>query len=477
MALPTISRSLELVDRAVGGAARRRILVVLAGVLGLAGADQATVGASATQLRHSLHLTHTDLGLIAAVSQLVAAIIAVPLGTLVDRVNRTKMLAIGVTSWAVVMAASATAQSFVQLVLIRCALGGAIAIAAPATASLIGDYFSPQERGRIWGYVLTGELLGTGVGFTVAGSLAAISWRASFACLALPAIVLARFVRRLPEPVRRGGPIAEGEADPQPQPEMSAAQRTLVSEAAPYPELVIDTDPSRWPLRRSVSYVLRVRTNVVLIIAGSAGYFFFAGARAFGIEFVKGQYGVGQAVASSLTLVLGGFAIAGVLASGRLSDRWGHGHPNARIYMAAAMLGVAALAFLPALLVTSFGLGIACLGGAAFALAAVNPPVDAGRLDIMHPTLWGRAEAVRSVVKQPAEATAPLLFGFLADHLGGGGHSGLQTTFLVMLIPLACSVLLVLRARRTYTRDVATAAASIQHLRKRAEREACEVTA
>jgi MFS family permease len=469
--LSAITRSIDRVDRALGGPERRRVLLVLAAVLGLAGADQATVGASATQLRHSLGLTHTDLGLIAGVSQFVAAVVAVPLGTLVDRINRTRMLAIGVLCWAVVMGVSAASQSFTQLVLIRCALGGAVAIAAPASASLVGDYFAPEERGRIWGYVLTGELIGTGLGFTVAGSLAAVSWRASFAALALPALLLARFVRRLPEPARGGaGHLAGGDAPATETagPVMSRAQQAMMDEAQPYPELVIETDPSGWPLRRAVRYVLRVRTNVVLILAGSAGYFFFAGARAFGIEYVKQQYGVGQTVASTMTLVLGLFAVAGVLASGQLSDRWGlHGHPRARVYVAAAMLAVATVMFLPALLVTSFGAGVVLLGAAAFALAAVNPPVDAGRLDIMPPALWGRAEAVRSLVKQPAEATAPLVFGLLADHLEGGGQAGLQATFLVMLVPLAASVFLVLRARRTYARDVATAALSIERTYRR----------
>jgi hypothetical protein len=126
------------------------------------------------------------------------------------------------------------------------------------------------------------------------------------------------------------------------------------------------------------------------------------------------------------------------------------------------MLGVAAVLFVPALLVTSLGLGITFMGLAALALAAINPPADAARLDIMHPTLWGRAEAVRSVVKQPAEAIAPLLFGVLADHIAGGGHAGLRAAFLIMLAPLVAAVVVVFHARNIYPRDVATAAASIE---------------
>jgi len=249
---------------------------------------------------------------------------------------------------------------------------------------------------------------------------------------------------------------------------MSQAQSAAAAADAidPADDLVIEDDPQTWRLARAVRYVLRIRTNVILIVAGASGYFFFSGVRAFGIEFVKAQYDVGQAFASTLALILGVFAIGGVLASGWLSDRLGAaGRLTARVSVGAVALAGATVLFVPALLVTRLAWGVLSLGAAAFFLAALNPPLDAGRLDIMHPALWGRAEAVRTVVRQPAEAVAPLLFGVLADHLYGGGHRGLQLAFLIMLVPLALSVVVLLQARRTYPVDVATAAASIERTR------------
>lgn len=465
-------------DAALGGPARRHVLLLLAAVLGLSSADQATIGASATQLRDSLHLSHAQLGLLAAVSGLVGAAATIPFGVLVDRVDRTRLLAAGVAFWALVMAVSATAGSFVELLLIRCALGAVVAVAAPSAASLIGDFFAPAERGRIWGYVLTGELVGAGVGFTIAGGLASVSWRASFLVLSVPAVALAVLVWRLPEPARAGrGRLAKGSRnvrrsadrpasdDDANDPVMSKAQAAAAASdaARPDPDLIIEDDPHDWSLWHAVRYVLRIRTNVILIVTGASGYFFFAGARAFGVEFVKGQYGVGQTFASMLALILGVFAIGGVLVSGRLSDRLGaDGRLTARVTVGAVALAGATVLFVPALLLTTAVTGVLALGGAAFCLAALNPPLDAGRLDIMHPRLWGRAEAVRTVVRQPAEAVAPLLFGVLADNIAGGGHEGLQVTFLIMLLPLAVSILVLLRARKTYPSDVATAVASIQ---------------
>src|SRR6187200_3598143 len=94
---------------------------------------------------------------------------------------------------------------------------------------------------------------------------------------------------------------------------------------------------------------------------------------------------------------------------------------------------------------------------AVLALAAQNPPLDAARLDIVPALLWGRAEGVRTFLRTVAQAFAPLLFGAVSDHVFGGGRSGLQWTFVVMLLPLLASAYLLFRALRTYPRDVASA--------------------
>jgi hypothetical protein len=76
------------------------------------------------------------------------------------------------------------------------------------------------------------------------------------------------------------------------------------------------------------------------------------------------------------------------------------------------------------------------------------------------PLLWGRAEAVRTSLRTMAQALAPLLFGAVSDYVFGGGRSGLQWTFVVMLLPLGASAWLLFKGRETYPGDVATAAAS-----------------
>jgi hypothetical protein len=52
----------------LGGRERTRVILLLASVLALASADSATVGASAIQLRHDLHINNTDVGLLVTVT-------------------------------------------------------------------------------------------------------------------------------------------------------------------------------------------------------------------------------------------------------------------------------------------------------------------------------------------------------------------------------------------------------------------------
>ena len=457
--------------------------MALASVLALNSADTATVGASATQLRQALHISNTDIGLLVAVTSIVAAVASVPFGVLVDRVRRTRLLAFAIVLWGVAMVASATAGNFKTLLLYRVFLGIVTAAAGPAVASLVGDYFPSAERGRIYSFILSGELLGAGVGFVITGDIASLSWRAAFVVLALPAFGLAWLMYRLPEPARGGeSELRPGATDildaravirraRSSRPEDDTIEDTTVKETDAqriaadrgiYPDesLVIREDPRRMGLVSAVRYVLRVRTNVILIVSSAFGYYFLAGVQTFGVEFVKDQYRIGQALANLLLLAIGGGALLGILTGGRVGDLLlGRRYLNGRILVA----GVAALAtvalFIPALITRSSATALPYFIGAAFFLSAQNPPIDAARLDIMPPLLWGRAEGVRTFLRTAAQALAPLIFGAVSDLLGGG-RMGLQYTFIVMLLPLTASGVVLLRGLRTYPRDVATAAAS-----------------
>jgi predicted MFS family arabinose efflux permease len=457
--------------RLLGGEERTRVILVLAAVLGLSGADAATVGASATALRSGLHINNTDIGLLVSVSSLVGAIATLPFGILADRATRTRILAFTIVLWGAAMLWSATASSFGELLWTRLFLGAVTASAGPIVASLVGDWFGSWERGRIYGVILAGEYVGAGFGFAVTGSISALSWRAAFVILALPAFGLALAVWRLHEPKRGGlGVLAHESRPPPPEAEGAGAgsQETDAQRLArerglePDPELVVaPREARRMGLVHATRYVLRVRTNVILIAASACGYYFLAGVQTFGAEFSRKQYGLDTGVANLLLLVVGGGALAGVLAGGAVGD-WllKRGYLSGRILTPAFAAAATAGLFIPAIFTRDAVTAVPYLTAAAFFLAAQNPPLDAARLDIMPPLLWGRAEAVRTLIRSLAIALAPLLFGAVSDYVFGGGRTGLKWTFVVMLLPLAASSWLLFKGRHTYPADVATAAAS-----------------
>jgi len=456
---------------ALGGRERTRVILLLASVLALASADTATVGASAIQLRHDLGINNTDVGLLVTVTSLIAAAASLPFGVLADRVTRTRVLGGAIVLWGAAMIWSATAPTFGQLLVARLFLGAVTAAAGPIVASLVGDWFAASERGRIYSYILSGEFIGAAIGFSVTGGIATLSWRAAFVILALPAFVLAWLIFKLPEPARGGtSPLLSGgvEQPPETDPADEDGEQTTDAQRIardrglePDPQLVLTQDPRQMGLLAATRYVLSIKTNVAIILASAGGYYFLSGVQTFGVEFVTKQYGIAQALSTLVLLVIGAAGVLGVLAGGALGDFLLHrGYLNGRILVSAIAATVAVVLFVPAVFTRSPLAALPYISLAAFALSAQNPPIDAARLDIVHPLLWGRAEAIRTFLRTLAQAFAPLLFGAVSDYVFGGGRSGLQWTFAIMLLPLAASAYFLFRALRTYPRDVATASAS-----------------
>ena len=202
-------------------------------------------------------------------------------------------------------------------------LGAVTAAAAPCVASLVGDFFPPEERARIYGAILGGELVGIGIGFSLSGEVSTIlGWRWSFYLLGIPSAAVGYLIWRfLPEPARGGqGYIRVGQEELQSTSQEATTQRRSEGHSAgadkvsrrirsagvqPRRELVIHENPTRWTIWQTMRYVLRIPTYRLLVTASALGYFFFAGVRAFGMIFVVAQYGLSRSTASVLVFVVG----------------------------------------------------------------------------------------------------------------------------------------------------------------------------
>jgi MFS family permease len=452
------------------------VTLALACVLGLNAADVGALGALAPTLDRELGLTNADIGLLRLVTAATAAALSLPAGVLADRARRTRLLAVSAGLWALATIAAGSATSFGRLLLARVGLGVAAAAAGPVIASLVGDYFPVADRGRVYGTILTGELAGAGCGLLIAGNVsAALSWRWALWALAPPAFAVAAWARRLPEPARGGTSMfaAPAASSARPAPAWTGQAGRATGEDGPGEagalahahgiqpdhDLLRGRRPEDLSLAQAVRYVLRVPTNVVLIVSSALGYFFFTGLQTFATSYLHDRSGLGQGTAATLLVGIGAVAVAGVAVGGRLGDRLlAGGRLTGRVQVLIGAYLLATAALLPAFLSRSLAAAVPLFAVAAFGLGAANPPLDAARLDIMPAPLWGRAEAIRGALRTAADAASPLLFGLLADTLAGPHGVGLQRTFLLMLTPMAAGGLLAVAALRTYPRDVATAA-------------------
>ena len=450
----------------VGGRERLGTIALLAAVLGLDMADKGTASAVADQLKQSFQIGQTQLGLIFAVVSFVGGIATLPIGLLVDRISRRRILIAAVSAWVVATVLSATATSYVYLIVTRIALGVVTAAAWPCVASLIGDLYPPDQRAWIYGLTDAGELVGVGVGFFIAGEVSTFAgWRWAFIAMAVPAAILVWLLWRFLAEPERGSQVgrpAQGDA-------RRSAVRARVREEKiePRPGLVLHEDPASWGLWRVIGYLLRLPTYRLVILASGLAYYYFSGLRSFAMVYLSPQYRLSRELVSALVFALGVGALVGVTGGGRLSEALLRG---GRAKIRITLPSIALFAVVPTLALALWTrnpwLGIPVLTLAALLLSAAVPPLDAARLDIIHPRMWGRAEAGRTAIRSIFEGAAPLLFGAMSGWLGGG-REGLRWTFLIMLAPMLAAGALGVRARRTYLTDVATAAASVEATRRK----------
>jgi MFS family permease len=510
-----LERGVDAVTSRVGGPARVRVVVLLASVLALSAADLGAIAAVAPSMETALHIGNVQIGLLVTVSALAAATGMLPVGWLTDRVNRTRMVTGAVVLWGTAELVSALSPDYTFLLVVRVALGALTAVTGPTLASLTGDLFPARERAEIYGYILTGELVGAGLGLLIAGLVSsAFTWRPAFALLAVPSFYLAwEFHRRLPEPARGGqsrlergateivaaedleeevvveevvtragaegerlDAVAEVGVRVEHRDESPVARATRRLNIDPHEGIVLDRDPLDLGWWDAFRYIVEVRSNFALIVGSALGYFFFGGVETFALIYLEGHYGIGQGPATLIALAVGGAAIVGAIVGGRTTDLWlKRGRLDARFLVpAVAFVGVIVV-FAPAVATMSLVVAIPLFMVAGFFIGAPNPGLDAARLDVMPSRMWGRGEAVRSFLRSVLQAFAPLVFGVLSSVFGGRavglgvtGHPthvknaaahavGLEQTFLIMLAALAAAAAVVWRGRRPYPIDVAAA--------------------
>jgi MFS family permease len=131
---------------------------------------------------------------------------AIPIGLIVDRYSRTRLLQILCALIVLGTLLSACAPSFRVLFIGRSIVGLAAFAMAPAALSLIADLYASAQRGRANMVITVGQFAGGGAVFALGGMLvtmggsAPTAWRSAMLWLSVPlvAVALALFAMREP---------------------------------------------------------------------------------------------------------------------------------------------------------------------------------------------------------------------------------------------------------------------------------------
>jgi MFS family permease len=314
----------------------RRILVVLA-LANLVNFYDRTVPAIVVEpLKAEFGFSDVQIGVLSGAFTVVYAVAGLVLGRMADRGSRRVIMAVGLVVWSLFTALSGGAWSFASLLLFRLGVGIGEASYAPAANAMIFDAFPPQRRSRAIAVFQLGIPVGLLVAFLSVGWMveAFDSWRIPFFVAAVPGLVLAVLMLRLPEP-RRG----------QSEEATTATADPVTTPPPPGPAQAAALD-------RPIRSILAIPTLRWLIVAGVGIQVPTYAIATFLVPLLQRYFDLSIGAASvSAGLILGVTGIVGLVVGGTVADRASRRSLRARLTVGAIGLGLAAPLTLAALLV------------------------------------------------------------------------------------------------------------------------------
>ena len=172
----------------------RTILIVstLFGVLFLATVDNQLLIPLLPLLGREFGVSMATLAWLFSGYALAATVFSLFLGPLIDRFGRLMFLRLGLIFAVFIAICTYFSKEYYQLFGLRVAAGLAGGLLSTCTASLVGDLFSYQRRGRIMGFVLSSYFAALILGIPLAAWTAEMwSWRTIYLILSLVGLLLA----------------------------------------------------------------------------------------------------------------------------------------------------------------------------------------------------------------------------------------------------------------------------------------------
>ena len=146
--------------------------------------DRYILGLLIDPIKADTGASDTQMGLLSSAFTWVYALAALPLGFLVDRSTRTRLVAIGVFLWSLATVWTGIAKSFTQLFAARMGVGIGEAVLSPAAFSMIGDSFPKERRGLPIAVYSMALVIGAAIANLMSGGI--IKWARSVGDISLP---------------------------------------------------------------------------------------------------------------------------------------------------------------------------------------------------------------------------------------------------------------------------------------------------
>jgi MFS family permease len=165
-------------SEAVGPAIPQRNLQLLLLALGAAATAYALTAISPLQesLRATLSLSDNQMALLQGPARALPVIVtAIPVGLLIDRYTRVRLIFLFAVLNLLGNGLIAVASSFPMLFAARCLIGLSAAAIGPASFSLLADLYPPEQRGRANMLMVIGQVCGMSIAFALGGTLLAMS--------------------------------------------------------------------------------------------------------------------------------------------------------------------------------------------------------------------------------------------------------------------------------------------------------------
>ena len=368
--------------------------LILFGVLFLGVSDTQLVAPLLPLIAQDMGTTPGHAGIIVTTYSLAAAVFALIVGPLSDRVGRKKVLMSGLTLFTIASFFTYHVSSFSALVILRAITGLAAGTLSTSALSFAGDYYPYAQRGRAMGILSMSYFVAFVVGVP-AGALAAsrFGWHWVFGGVsAAAAIMLAVTLMRLPRDTKH-----------------------------------TKTAPHRGPFTDHFLKPDRMAGVVAAFLTsgGIVGFLTYVGA------WLKSSYQMGVDKIGLLFMVSGLAAVVASPLSGWLAD-----HAGKRNVIIGANILLAFLFVIVARL--SLGLGL-ILGFAILSIAASarQAPLHAITTEIVGPAVRGEYIAVRNAASQVGIATIAAMSASAFDAAGFSAVAWIAA-ITTLMVPACC---------------------------------------